>query len=58
MKKDLAKALLEHYSPQEGLSEIDPSHKGSGVDSTRNTSEHPISYFYHAGACDRHIRCA
>ena len=49
MKKDLAKALLEHYSPQEGLSEIDPSHKGSGVDSTRNTSEHPISYFYHAG---------
>ena len=46
----LAKALLQHYSPQKDLKEIDPSHAGKGVDRSRNVSAHPISYFYKEGA--------
>ena len=42
---------LEHYSPQAGLSSIDPAHSRSGVDARtkgRDTA-HPHSYFYRQG---------
>jgi len=41
---------LTHYSPSQGLKTIDPGKRGSGVDVSRNVSEHPISYFYVQGA--------
>ena len=46
----LLKALLTHYSPKEGLKEIDPEKRGTGVDVKRNISVHPISYYYQEGA--------
>lgn len=42
---------LEHYSPKEGLTQIDPQFKGRGVDvrSNRAFTEHPHSFYYMAG---------
>lgn len=52
MAKVESKRTLEHYSPTQGLPEINPKFKGSGVDSRvkgRDT-EHPHSFYYKPGA--------
>lgn len=48
MKKQMK---LEHYSPREGLKQIDPEHVGTGVDWSARSREsiHPRSFFYLAG---------
>jgi hypothetical protein len=41
---------LEHYSPKQGLKQIDPRFKGTGVDrSARRDTWHPHTFFYREG---------
>jgi hypothetical protein len=57
-KPKLNKALpLEHYSSQQGLKQIDPRYKKTGVDARvkgRDT-EHPHSFYYRAGTAPEDI---
>ena len=41
---------LIHYSPKQGMKEINPGSVGSGVDSRREKPEHPMSFYYLEGA--------
>lgn len=59
-KKLFGKAIsLEHYSPLEGLSEINPSHQFSGTDASgkalNRKTAHPISFYYASGADPEHL---
>lgn len=57
MSKVESKKQLEHYSPQEGLQNIDPSYKQTGVDrgAKGRDTEHPHSFYYVAGTEPEHI---
>ena len=47
---------LEHYSPKQGLKQIDPKFKGTGVDSrARRDSWHPHSFFYRQGGAPESV---